>query len=46
MSKKHWNTIIMDNIIPERLIKEWIDHSYALVVQSLPKKLQQELKLL
>jgi len=43
MNKKHWNTIIMDDIIPERLIKEWIDHSYNLVVQSLPKKIQQEL---
>lgn len=43
MSKKHWNTILMDDLIPDRLIKEWIDHSYDLIVHSLPKKLQQEL---
>ena len=43
MSKKHWNTILMDDLIPDRLIKEWIDDSYNLIVLSLPKKLQQEL---
>lgn len=43
MSKKHWNTILMNDLIPDWLIKEWIDDSYDLVVQSLPKKLRQEL---
>ena len=37
MNKKHWNTIIMDNSIPDRLVKEWIEHSYQLVKASLPK---------
>jgi predicted DNA-binding protein (MmcQ/YjbR family) len=37
MNKKHWNTIIMDNSIPDRLIKEWINTSYNLVRSSLPK---------
>lgn len=37
MNKKHWNTIIMDNSIPDRLIKEWINTSYNLVRASLPK---------
>jgi predicted DNA-binding protein (MmcQ/YjbR family) len=31
MNKKHWNTIVMDGSIPDRLIKEWIDSSYNLV---------------
>jgi predicted DNA-binding protein (MmcQ/YjbR family) len=38
MNKKHWNTIILDGHIPSKLIREWIDDSYALVVQSLPLK--------
>jgi predicted DNA-binding protein (MmcQ/YjbR family) len=38
MNKKHWNTVLMDGRVGERLIKEWIDHSYELVVQSLPRK--------
>jgi len=31
MNKKHWNTVIIDNSIPETLIMEMIDHSYHLV---------------
>jgi predicted DNA-binding protein (MmcQ/YjbR family) len=43
MNKKHWNTIAMDGSIDDRLIKEWIDHSYDLVVKGLTKKLKEEL---
>jgi predicted DNA-binding protein (MmcQ/YjbR family) len=39
MNKKHWNTVLLDGVIPEREIREMIDHSYGLVVASLPKKL-------
>ena len=38
MNKKHWNTVRMDGSVGDRLIKEWIDHSYDLVVKSLPLK--------
>ena len=31
MNKKHWNTVIIDGSAPNRLLKEWIDHSYDLV---------------
>lgn len=44
MNKKHWNTVEMDGSIGDKLIKEWIDHSYELVVKGLPKKDQQVLK--
>ncbi len=44
MNKKHWNTIEMDWQMEDKLFKEWIDHSYALVVDSLTKKLKQELE--
>ncbi|NBC82702.1 MAG: MmcQ/YjbR family DNA-binding protein [Bacteroidetes bacterium] len=37
MNKKHWNTIILDGTVPDPLIKEWIDHSYDLIVEKLPK---------
>ncbi len=43
MNKKHWNTIILDGTISNDQIKEMVDHSYDLVVQSLPKKLKDEL---
>ncbi len=40
MNKKHWNTIKVDGSVPTKQLKEWIDHSYSLVVASLPKKLR------
>lgn len=43
MNKKHWNTIQMDASIPDKLLYEWIDESYDLVVNSLPNKLRKEL---
>ncbi len=43
MSKKHWNTIMMDGSIPDNKSLEWIDHSYDLVVSKLSKKLKEEL---
>lgn len=46
MNKKHWITVTMDGSIPDRLVKTWIDNSYALVVASLPKKQQEALKAL
>ena len=38
MNKKHWNTVTADGSIPLRVMREMIDHSYNLVVKSLPKK--------
>ena len=43
MNKKHWNTVVIDGSISTRLIKEMIDDSYDLIVQSLPKKSREEL---
>jgi predicted DNA-binding protein (MmcQ/YjbR family) len=37
MSKIHWNTIVIDGSLPDKLLFEWIDHSYWLVVSKLPK---------
>ena len=37
MNKKHWNTVVLDGVIPQVEIRKMIDHSYDLVVQSLPK---------
>lgn len=37
MNKKHWNTLLID-YLSDQLIEELVNHSYALVVDSLPKK--------
>ncbi len=43
-NKKHWNGISLLGNISDNLIKEWIDHSYTIVVKGLPKSKQAELK--
>jgi predicted DNA-binding protein (MmcQ/YjbR family) len=36
-NKKHWNTVVLDGSVPDDEIAELVEHSYALVVESLPK---------
>ena len=43
MNKKHWNTIMLDGIIPEDRLRTWIKDSYSLVVAKLPKVVREEL---
>ena len=45
MSKKHWNTIMIQKQITNNQITEWIDDSYDLIVAKLTKKLRKELYL-
>lgn len=44
MNKKHWNTVVLDGSLSKRLILDMIDHSYELVLQSLPGKLRSEIE--
>jgi predicted DNA-binding protein (MmcQ/YjbR family) len=46
MNKKHWNTVYCERGIDDKLIRELVDHSYDLIVQSLPKIARQELEAL
>ena len=41
MNKKHWNTILLDEM-DGKLLTELINHSYDLVVKSLTKKVKLE----
>lgn len=43
MNKKHWNTLRLNNTVPELEIKRQIDQSRFLVIQSLPKVQRQTL---
>lgn len=43
MNKQHWNTVVVDGSATDKLLRQWIDESYLLVVQSLPKKIKQEI---
>ena len=37
MNKKHWNTVEIEGSIPDAELRKMIDHSYELIVKSLPK---------
>jgi predicted DNA-binding protein (MmcQ/YjbR family) len=43
-NKKHWNGVQIDGSIDDNKIKEWIDHSYDLVVSGLTRKEKQEMQ--
>ena len=35
MNKKHWNTVVLDGVIPDAEVRQMIDHSYELVAKKL-----------
>lgn len=43
MNKANWNTVYIDGTLTRKQLCEMIDHSYDLIVKSLPKKLRGEL---
>ena len=42
MSKRHWNTVVVDGSIPDADLEAFIDHSYDLVVASLTRAARRE----
>ena len=43
MNKKLWNSVYVNDDVPDKMVYELIDHSYDLIVESLTKKLKTEL---
>lgn len=43
MNKTHWNTVSVRGRLKDKQLSEMIDHSYDLVVKSLPKSKQVQL---
>jgi predicted DNA-binding protein (MmcQ/YjbR family) len=37
LNKRHWNTVIIDGSLSERMIKDLIEDSYDLIVSKLPR---------
>ena len=40
MNKKHWNTVIIDGSVPDKIILDWINDSYSLVIAGLKKQIK------
>ena len=43
LDKRHWNTVVIDGSLPERMIRDMIEDSYDLVVSKLPRSRRREL---
>ena len=43
-NKQHWNGVNLKGSISDSQLKEWIDHSYTIVVDSLPKSKRETLR--
>ncbi|KZZ83483.1 MmcQ/YjbR family DNA-binding protein [Bacillus sp. SJS] len=43
MNKTHWNSIYLDASLPNDFAESLIEHSYQLVFDKLPKKVQREI---
>ena len=43
MNKKYWNTVYIAGNVPDKEIRQMIDQSYELIVNSLSKKLRDEI---
>ena len=37
LNKRHWNTVTVDGKVPDRLVRHWVEDSFDLVVDSLPR---------
>lgn len=44
LNKRHWNTVELDGSVEEWLIGEWIEDSWDLVVEKLPREQQRRLR--
>ena len=44
LNKQQWNGVNPNGNITSRQLKEWIDHSYDLIFDSLPLKLKKEIE--
>ena len=40
MSKTNWNTVILDGSVSDKLVMQWIDDSYNLVLAGVPKSVK------
>lgn len=44
LNKRHWNTVTLDGAIPDEDVSAWIDDSYDLVVDGLPRAIRSKLR--
>lgn len=43
MNKEHWNSVYVDGNVPDNVLRDMIDKSYALIFLAFSKKIQKEI---
>ena len=43
LNKRHWNTVTLDGTVQDEQVLEWVDDSFDLVVEALPRRLRDEI---
>lgn len=43
LNKMHWNSLYLEGVVPDEIVKGMIDESYQLIFGALSKKLQKEI---
>lgn len=44
LNKRHWNTVTLDGTVRHGQVRDWIDDSYDLVVDGLPRAVREEIR--
>ncbi|MGV8149823.1 MAG: MmcQ/YjbR family DNA-binding protein [Alkaliphilus sp.] len=44
MNKQHWNSVYLDDVVPNDILEKMIDQSYQLILNSFSKKMQMQIK--
>lgn len=40
LDKRHWNTVALDGTVSDTDVEDWVDDSYDLVVERLPRRIR------
>jgi predicted DNA-binding protein (MmcQ/YjbR family) len=43
LNKRHWNTVTLDGTVLDEHVLEWVDDSYDLVLDALPRRIHDEI---
>jgi predicted DNA-binding protein (MmcQ/YjbR family) len=43
LNKRHWNTVTLEGTVQDKHVLEWVDDSYDLVVDTLPRRVREEI---
>jgi predicted DNA-binding protein (MmcQ/YjbR family) len=43
LNKRHWNTVLCDGTLPDRMVRDMVEDSYDLIVAAMPRAVRERL---